>query len=83
MAVMKSKTFYPDANSTLRVAYGNVKGFYPADGKYYYPFTYLDGVMEKYVPEIMNLTCLKNCVSCTRQKTTDNTVLMEKCRFVL
>ncbi|HRO84786.1 MAG TPA: S46 family peptidase [Niabella sp.] len=50
MAVMKSKTFYPDANSTLRVAYGNVKGFYPADGKYYYPFTYLDGVMEKYVP---------------------------------
>ncbi len=50
IAVMKNKTFYPDANSTLRVAYGNVKGFYPADGKYYYPFTYLDGVMEKYIP---------------------------------
>lgn len=50
IAVMKNITFYPDANSTLRVAYGNVKGFYPADGKYYYPFTYLDGVMEKYIP---------------------------------
>jgi hypothetical protein len=50
MAVMKNKIFYPDANSTLRVAYGNVKGFYPADGKYYYPFTYLDGMMEKYIP---------------------------------
>ncbi|MFN3639921.1 MAG: S46 family peptidase, partial [Flavobacterium sp.] len=41
---------FPDANSTLRVTYGKVKGYSPADAVYYHPVTYLDGVMEKYVP---------------------------------
>jgi hypothetical protein len=41
---------FPDANSTLRVTYGKVKGYEPADAVRYEPFTYLDGVMEKYVP---------------------------------
>ncbi len=41
---------FPDANSTLRVTYGKVKGYSPADGVTYAPFTTLDGVMEKYVP---------------------------------
>jgi hypothetical protein len=44
------KRFFPDANSTLRVAYGQVNGFQPRDGVEYTPFTYLDGVMEKYIP---------------------------------
>lgn len=44
------KKFYPDANSTLRVTYGKVQGFKPKDGMCYTPITYLDGVMEKYVP---------------------------------
>jgi hypothetical protein len=48
--VMKEKKFYPDANSTLRVTYGNVKGYNARDGVRYDPYTYLDGVMEKYVP---------------------------------
>ena len=47
---LTQKTFYPDANSTLRVTYGKVDGFSPADGKHYGYQTYLDGVMEKYVP---------------------------------
>lgn len=50
MDVMKGKNFFPDANSTLRVTYGKVKGYFPADGKYYDFYTYLDGVMEKYIP---------------------------------
>lgn len=50
MDVMKEKTFYPDANSTLRVTYGNIKGYQPRDGVTYDPYTYLDGVLEKYVP---------------------------------
>jgi hypothetical protein len=50
MAVFKEKTFYPDANSTLRVTYGNVKGYQPRDGVQYDYYTYLDGVMEKYKP---------------------------------
>ncbi len=41
---------FPDANSTLRVTYGKVKGYNPADAVSYSAYTYLDGVMEKYVP---------------------------------
>ena len=41
---------FPDANSTLRVTYGKVKGYEPKDATVYTPITYLDGVMEKYVP---------------------------------
>lgn len=50
MDVMKDRKFYPDANSTMRVTYGQVNGYHPADGKYYDHQTYLEGVMEKYVP---------------------------------
>lgn len=41
---------FPDANSTLRVTYGKVKGYEPKDATVYTPVTYLDGVMEKYIP---------------------------------
>lgn len=41
---------FPDANSTLRVTYGKVNGYEPKDAVTYSPITYLDGVMEKYVP---------------------------------
>lgn len=46
----KSARIFPDANSTLRVTYGKIKGYKPNDAVYYEPFTTLDGVMEKYVP---------------------------------
>ena len=48
--VFKEKTFFPDANSTLRVTYGQVKGYKPRDGVYFDFKTDLDGVMEKYKP---------------------------------
>jgi hypothetical protein len=41
---------FPDANSTLRVTYGKVKGYEPKDATAYKPITYLEGVMEKYIP---------------------------------
>lgn len=41
---------FPDANSTLRVTYGKVKGYEPKDATIYTPITYLDGLMEKYIP---------------------------------
>jgi hypothetical protein len=50
MEVFPSNRFFPDANSTLRVTYGQVRGYQPNDGVYYGATTYLDGVMEKYVP---------------------------------
>ena len=50
MAVFPEHTFWPDANSTLRVTYGKMMGYEPRDAVYYQPQTYLDGVIEKYVP---------------------------------
>ncbi|MFZ1749392.1 MAG: S46 family peptidase [Saprospiraceae bacterium] len=50
MEVFKDKKFYPDANSTLRVTYGKVNGYQPKDAVSYSPVTYLDGVIEKYIP---------------------------------
>lgn len=50
MEVFKEKKFYPDANSTLRVTYGKVNGYNPRDAVKYDHYTYLDGVMDKYVP---------------------------------
>jgi hypothetical protein len=50
LEVFPEKRFYPDANSTLRVTYGQVEGYQPRDGVYYQHYTYLDGVMEKYKP---------------------------------
>jgi Peptidase S46 len=50
MEVMTDKSFYPDANSTMRVTYGQVNGFKPRDGVQYGSLTYLDGVVAKYVP---------------------------------
>lgn len=50
MQVMKNKKFYPDANSTLRVAYGKSTGYKARDGVYYLPKTTIDGLMAKYIP---------------------------------
>ena len=50
MEIMPEQRYFPDANSTLRVTYGQVKGYSPKDGVYYEPVTYLDGVIEKYIP---------------------------------
>jgi hypothetical protein len=46
----KDARIFPNANSTLRATYGQVKGYSPSDGIYYEPVTYLEGVMEKYIP---------------------------------
>ena len=48
------KAFYPDANLTLRVAYGHIKGYSPADGTYYRPSSTIKGIMEKDNPEIFD-----------------------------
>lgn len=47
MAEMKGIRPYPDANSTLRFTYGNVKGYKPREAVTYSPFTTLKGVIEK------------------------------------
>ena len=52
MEFEKDKLFYPDANFTLRVTYGNVKGYEPKDAVYYEYRTTLKGIIEKDNPEI-------------------------------
>ena len=51
LELFPNKRIFPDANGTLRVTYGKVKGYSPNDAIYYEPVTYLDGVIEKYIPE--------------------------------
>jgi len=42
-----SKDFVPDANSTLRLTFGYVKGYSPSDATYYSPITTSKGVNKK------------------------------------
>ena len=50
--LITDKKYYPDANSTLRVAYGKVNGYYPKDGVFYNYYTTLEGIMEKENPAV-------------------------------
>ena len=54
MAFEPQKAFYPDANLTLRVAYGHVEGYRPADAIYYHPVSTLRGIIEKDNPDIFD-----------------------------
>lgn len=50
----EGRDFYPDANLTLRVAYGSVQGYSPADGIWYCPASTIEGIMQKDNPEIFD-----------------------------
>ncbi len=50
MEMQKDRNFYPDANFTMRLTYGSVQDYQPADGVTYNYYTTLDGVMAKYIP---------------------------------
>ncbi len=52
MAFDPERPFFPDANMTLRVAYGSVGGYEYADGEYHTPLTTLDGIIAKDNPAI-------------------------------
>ena len=54
MEFEKDKVFYPDANLTLRVAYGHVEGYRPLDAIYYDPVSTLRGIIEKDNPDIFD-----------------------------
>jgi hypothetical protein len=45
------KNFYPDANFTMRLTYGNVNGYFPSDAVYYEFYTTMEGIMEKEDPK--------------------------------
>jgi Peptidase S46 len=54
MEFEKEKVFYPDANLTLRLTYGQVKGYKSKDAVYFSYYTTLSGIMEKDNPEIFD-----------------------------
>ncbi len=57
------RSFYPDANLTLRVAYGSVAGYEYADGEWHVPQTTIDGIIAKDNPDIYDYNvpqCLRN-----------------------
>ncbi len=43
----QGKTYYPDANSTMRVTYGTVGSYHPRDGVFYNYYTTADGILQK------------------------------------
>jgi hypothetical protein len=50
MEMQPDKVFYPDANSTMRLTYGQVLDYEPRDGVIYNYFTTTDGYLEKEIP---------------------------------
>jgi hypothetical protein len=56
MEMQSDKTFYPDANLTLRVTYGKINGYNPRDGVSYKYYTTIDGIMEKEDVDIYDYT---------------------------
>jgi len=50
MEMQKDKKFYPDANSTMRLTYGQVLDYEPQDGVIYKYYTTTDGYLEKEIP---------------------------------
>jgi len=52
MEFESGKVFYPDANSTLRVAFGTVQGYNSRDAVYFKPVSTLKGIIEKDNPDI-------------------------------
>ncbi len=52
MEFQTDRSFYPDANLTLRIAYGRVEGYQPSDGMTYKSHTTIDGIMQKDNPDI-------------------------------
>ena len=47
----EGKAMYPDANFTMRLTYGSILDYYPADAVHYNYVTTLKGVMEKEDPD--------------------------------
>ena len=64
----KGKLAYPDANSTMRISYGQVLGCDPTDGVHYKYFTTLDGLMAKYKPGSDEFDVPQDLISLYKEK---------------
>ncbi len=64
----KSKLMYPDANSTMRITYGNVQNYSPKDAVKYEVVTTIDGMVDKYVPGDSEFDLPKNLIDAYNAK---------------
>jgi hypothetical protein len=68
LQINAGKAFYPDANFTMRMSYGQVKSYKPRDGVSYDYICTMNGVMEKYKPGDYEFDLPKNLVEAVRKK---------------
>jgi hypothetical protein len=68
MEMKQGERIWPDANKTLRVAYGKVEGFQPMDGVTYDYFSTIDGIMQKDNPNIYDYNVPQKLRDLYRQK---------------
>ncbi len=61
-------TYYPDANSTLRLAYGQIENYQPRDGVIYDFFTSGEGILEKYDPNNVDFNLPERLVKLIEDK---------------
>ncbi|WP_196890571.1 S46 family peptidase [Aureivirga marina] len=66
--VFPNDRFSPDANSTLRIAYGQVQGYSPIPVFTYEPFSYLKEAVRKYVPNDYEFTLPKKLLDLYKSK---------------
>ena len=64
----RERPFYPDANLTLRVAYGQVAGYWYADAVYHCPLTTLDGIIAKDDPTVYDYDIPQRLRACHAAK---------------
>ncbi|MFT7591986.1 MAG: hypothetical protein ACI9UJ_001915, partial [bacterium] len=67
-----NKAYSADANSTMRMTYGSIKDYYPADAVHYDYFTTMDGVLEKYVPGDIEFDLPKRFVKLAKSRNYGN-----------
>ncbi len=66
----RDQVLYPDANGSLRVSYGTVRGCEPEDGLSYRYYTTMDGMYDKYLnnPDDLEYFLPKKCGNCTKSR---------------
>lgn len=62
------KAYAPDANSTMRLTYGSVGDYKPADAVHYSHYTTLKGVIEKADPNVREFNCPQKLIDIYNSK---------------
>jgi len=68
MEMNPDKPYAPDANSTMRLTYGTVGDYKPADAVHYSHFTTLKGVIEKADPNVREFNCPQKLIDIYNNK---------------